>query len=190
MAPSLWTTPWLPTPGPWSWPACSSQTHTLRPATSQSASVLACLGCSAACRPACYLAGAQLCAATLLCLTAARRTAARRPPASQLIPTALPSHRTRRKRHTVQRQLVEALGRLMEPGSRVFLQSDVLEVCRPVLHHCQPFLAAACLPALASPLSVCEPCCCCHLSHMYFFLPASPPAVHLIAGGGAHARYF
>ncbi|PSC69143.1 tRNA (guanine-N(7)-)-methyltransferase [Micractinium conductrix] len=33
-----------------------------------------------------------------------------------------------RKRHTVQRQLVEALGRLLAPGARVFLQSDVLEV--------------------------------------------------------------
>jgi hypothetical protein len=62
----------------------------------------------------------------------------------------------------VQRQLVEALGRLMEPGGRVFLQSDVLEVCRPVLHHCQPFLVAACLPALASPLSVCTCQCVSH----------------------------
>lgn len=33
-----------------------------------------------------------------------------------------------RKRHTVQKQMVEALSRLMQPGARVFLQSDVLHV--------------------------------------------------------------
>ena len=35
---------------------------------------------------------------------------------------------TCRKRRTVQKQTVEALARLMPPGGRVFLQSDVLEV--------------------------------------------------------------
>lgn len=47
-------------------------------------------------------------------------------------PNAPPRPRPRpapaRKRHTVQRQTVEALGRLMAPGARVFLQSDVLGV--------------------------------------------------------------
>ncbi|KAI3434614.1 hypothetical protein D9Q98_002682 [Chlorella vulgaris] len=39
-----------------------------------------------------------------------------------------PHFKTRhKKRRTVQKQMVEALGRLMAPGARVFLQSDVLE---------------------------------------------------------------
>ncbi len=41
-------------------------------------------------------------------------------------PSALPLPHS--KRRTVQKQLVEALSRLLAPGARVFLQSDVLEV--------------------------------------------------------------
>ena len=92
-----------------------------------------CLGCSAA----------NLLLLGFCCLATAPHCCR---PASELIPAALspcPSWH-RRKRHTVQRQLVEALGRLMEPGSRVFLQSDVLEVRRPAcLHHFRPPVAAS-----------------------------------------------
>lgn len=70
-----------------------------------------------------------------------------------------------RKRRTVQRQLVEALGRLMPPGGRVFLQSDVLEVGDPrflaaVLSYC-PSAACCCIGSAsmqALPLRRAAPC--------------------------------
>lgn len=67
-------------------------------------------------------------------------------PADRCVPAAAASLAPRRKRHTVQKSMVEALSRLMRPGTRVFLQSDVLHVrLRPGCRLC--FCLHAILPA-------------------------------------------